>query len=128
MTRRLRFSALCLPAACFALVGCAGGKAARSYGMAVHGDPQHGKELINAYGCGACHIIPGVRGARGLFGPPLTLFADRTVIAGELPNMPDNLLRWIQNPPAIEPKTAMPDLGVSQTQAEDIAAYLYTLR
>jgi cytochrome c len=91
------------------------------------GNPQQGKQLIRAYGCGACHRIPGIRTARGLVGPPLTLYGRRTVIAGELPNTPDNLIRWIQHPKAIEPHNAMPDLGLTRQQAADIAAYLYTL-
>jgi len=56
------------------------------------------------------------------------LFAERTMVAGEIPNTPENLVKWVQNPPSIEPNTAMPDLGLSESQAQDIAAYLYTLR
>jgi hypothetical protein len=52
----------------------------------------------------------------------------RTIIAGELPNTPANLKAWIMNPVEIEPGTAMPNLGVTDGQAHDIAAYLYTLR
>jgi cytochrome c1 len=37
-------------------------------------------------------------------------------------------VRWVKNPPAVEPGTAMPDLGLNDGQAYDIAAYLYTLR
>jgi cytochrome c1 len=55
-------------------------------------------------------------------------FSRRTMIAGELPNSPDNLVRWLRNPKAVESGTAMPDLGLSDDQAHDIAAYLYTLR
>ena len=91
------------------------------------GDPDAGKQLIANYGCGACHTIPGVRGADGLVGPPLIKFARRTYIAGEVPNTADFLIRWIEVPQAIEPGTAMPNLGVSEGQARDIAAYLYTL-
>jgi cytochrome c1 len=61
-------------------------------------------------------------------GPPLILFGERTMIAGELPNTPDNLVRWLENPQMIENGTAMPDLGLTVDQAYDIAAYLYTLR
>jgi cytochrome c len=92
------------------------------------GDPQQGKEAAVAYGCGTCHVIPGIRQARGLVGPPLGMFARRTYIAGEAPNTPDRLIRWIQAPQSIEPGTAMPDLGVTEQQARNIAAYLYTLR
>jgi cytochrome c1 len=49
-------------------------------------------------------------------------------VAGEVPNTPRFMVRWIENPQAIEPGTAMPNLGVSDAQARDIAAYLYTLR
>jgi cytochrome c1 len=117
------FFLLCLP-----LEGCTGGNVERSYAVQVNGNPRHGKDLIQAYGCGACHIIPGVRTARGLVGPPLILFGERTMIAGELPNTPDNLVRWLQNPSMVESGTAMPDLGLTADQAYDIAAYLYTLR
>ena len=50
------------------------------------------------------------------------------MIAGELPNSPPNLVRWLLNPPSVEPGTAMPDLGLTDQQAHDIAAYLYTLQ
>ena len=110
------------------MAGCTGGQAKPAYSMASIGNVQHGKELIRAYGCGACHIIPGIHAARGLVGPPLLYFSQRTMIAGELPNTPANLVRWIENPKEVEPKTAMPDLGLREDQAYDIAAYLYTLR
>ena len=113
---------------CLAFEGCTGGQTKPSYSISSIGNAQHGKELIRSYGCGACHIIPGVRSARGLVGPPLFDFSERTMIAGELPNTPPNLARWLENPKNVEPKTAMPDLGLSPDQAYDIAAYLYTLR
>lgn len=119
---------LALLAACVAMGGCTGGKVARAYTVAVNGNPQRGERLIEWYGCGACHTIPGISSAQGVVGPPLFFFGRRTMIAGELPNTPANLERWIENAPAIEPKTAMPNLGVGDEQARDIAAYLYTLR
>lgn len=88
---------------------------------------ERGRELIRHYGCGSCHTVPGVRGADGLVGPPLTRFRDRGFIAGRLTNTPENLARWIADPQGVDPETAMPDLGVSRAQAEDIAAYLHTL-
>lgn len=115
-------------AICFTLAACTGGTSSGSYSIATGGNARRGKQLIGSYGCGACHIIPGIRSARGLVGPPLYDWGERTIIAGELPNTPDNLVRWIENPKAIEPRNAMPDLGLSKEQATDIAAYLYTLR
>jgi len=92
------------------------------------GDPDAGKAAIVAYGCGACHSVPGVRGANGLAAPPLIHFARRSFIAGEASNTPSNLIRWIRAPESIEPGTAMPNLGVTEGGARDMAAYLYTLR
>jgi cytochrome c len=72
------------------------------------GDPERGQVALDGFGCGACHVIPGVRAARGMVGPPLTGFARRSYIAGQLVNSPDNLVRWIAYPQAVEPGTAMP--------------------
>jgi cytochrome c len=92
------------------------------------GNARNGRNYMEAAGCGSCHMIPGVVNARGMVGPSLEHFAQRSFIAGEVPNTADNLVKWIVNPPSIEPKTAMPVLGVTPTQARDIAAYLYQLR
>lgn len=105
---------------------CVGGKEARAYAVYSGGDPQRGAQVINMKKCGSCHVIPGINGAAGLVGPPLASFARRTYIAGEVANTPDNLVRWVMNPQAIEPHTAMPNLGLTQRQAHDVAAYLYT--
>jgi cytochrome c1 len=109
------------------LGGCMGGQQTRMVSVAFPGNPHQGKKLIVSYGCGSCHTIPGVYQARGVVGPPLYFFGRRTMIAGELPNTPQNLVRWLKNPPAVEPGTAMPDLGLNQDQAQDIAAYLDAL-
>jgi cytochrome c len=124
----MRMALLLLPAACFFAAGCTGGAAVQPYPVEVYGNSQHGKELIGEKGCGSCHTIPGIYTARGAVGPPLFFFSRRTMIAGELPNSLENLVRWIRDPKAVEPGTAMPDLGLSDQQARDIAAYLYTLR
>lgn len=91
-------------------------------------DPAIGRQLIQDNGCGNCHTIPGVRGARGTVGPPLTEFAARDFIAGKFENRPDNLVAWIMNPPKLDPGVAMPDLGITEEEARHISAYLYTLR
>ncbi|HEX8231888.1 MAG TPA: c-type cytochrome [Caulobacteraceae bacterium] len=94
----------------------------------THGDPETGRALIQSHGCGGCHQIPGVTGARGKVGPPLKGISGRAFIAGRLENTPDNLMHWIDDPKAIDPRTAMPDVGVDDAEARDIAAYLYTLK
>jgi cytochrome c2 len=91
--------------------------------------PDRGQEALRSrYGCGACHVIPGVPGAQGQVGPPLTQFARRSLIAGRLPNTAENLVAWIRTPQDFEPGTGMPNLGVGEADARDMAAYLYTLR
>jgi cytochrome c len=49
-------------------------------------------------------------------------------VAGVLANTPDNLIQCIRNPPDVDPRTAMPNLGIGEPDARDIAAYLYTLK
>lgn len=92
------------------------------------GDSDRGKAALVAYGCGSCHSIPGVGSARGLAAGPLSAFAERAYVAGVLPNNADNLVAWIVNPQSINAATAMPNLGVRESDARDMAAYLYTLR
>ncbi len=92
------------------------------------GDPARGQAALLGYGCEACHTIPGISGTTASVGPPLTQFALRRFVAGELPNTPENVIKWIMDPQGVEPGTAMPNLNVNQAAARDIAAYLYTLR
>lgn len=95
---------------------------------AAPGDARRGATLIAQYGCGGCHEIPGVTGARGLVGPPLNNIGARTIIAGLLPNTPENLARWIATPQSLVPGNAMPNMEIKNDEARDIAAYLYRLR
>ncbi|MBV8892379.1 MAG: c-type cytochrome [Acidobacteria bacterium] len=99
-----------------------------AYILTGGGNARAGREVIRNYGCNACHTIPGVPGARGLVGPPLAGIGDREYLAGELPNTPANMMRWIEHPHRIEPHTVMPEMNVSEQDSRDIAAYLYTLR
>jgi cytochrome c1 len=110
------------------LMGCRGGRNTPPAEIVPGGDPRVGAQLIESYRCGACHTIPGIKDADGLVGPPLTRFARRTYVGGEAPNTPPNLVHWIVDPASIEPGTAMPALGLSEQQARNVAAYLYTLR
>lgn len=89
------------------------------------GDPQRAPALLIRYGCGGCHAIPGVPGADGRVGPPLGGLRGRVYIAGVLPNTAENLLRWLKDPPAHAPGTAMPPTGITEAEARDVAAYLY---
>lgn len=113
-----------------ACIGCAN-KAAQAEQIAqasTGGSAARGIAAISHYGCGSCHTIPGVSGAFGRVGPPLTGIGSRFYVAGVLQNTPANMVKWIENPPAIDEHTVMPKLGVTHQDAIDIAGYLYTLR
>jgi cytochrome c len=94
----------------------------------IPGDAERGKQLIGQYGCVACHNVPGVKGPRGMVGPPLEHIASRTYLAGKIQNSAPAMTQWLQNPQAMDPNNAMPNLGVTPKDAEDITAYLYTLK
>lgn len=123
--RRALSVAAALVAGALVVAGC--GDDFRPTRVVPGGSASVGEELIGAYGCGSCHEIPGVRGADGTVGPPLTKFGRRQFIAGQLANTPENLIRWITDPKGVEPGTAMPDLGVTEDEARNIAAYLESL-
>jgi cytochrome c2 len=90
------------------------------------GDPTRGEAMFIEYGCGSCHAVQNVRTATGNVGPPLDGIATRVIVAGHLANNPANMEHWIRDPQQVSPGTAMPDLQVSQGDARDITAFLYT--
>ncbi len=92
------------------------------------GNVVNGKQLVQQYGCTSCHDIPNVTGAHGMVGPSLEHLAARPIVAGKLPNTPDNLINYLQNPQSADPANAMPNLGLTPEQSRDIAAFLYTLK
>ena len=112
-----------------AAAACGSGHAAEQEAAALTGgNVAEGRAAIRAYGCGSCHHIKGVGGAEGTVGPPLEGIGSRSFIGGVLPNTPGNMIRWIQDPRGLDSLTAMSTLGVSESDAHNIAAYLYTLK
>lgn len=91
------------------------------------GNAPRGLASMKRYGCGSCHNAEGLPRLAPGIAPPLESLTSRAYIAGVLENKPENLVRWIVNPPAIDPLTAMPVVGVTEFDARDIAAYLYSL-
>jgi mono/diheme cytochrome c family protein len=92
------------------------------------GSAEAGRRALDQYACTTCHAIPRVTGATKHVGPPLGGIASRSYIGGALANTHANMVRWLQSPPRVKPGTAMPDLGVSEQDAHDLAAYLATLK
>jgi cytochrome c2 len=101
---------------CVALAGCTEAK------------PEAGKLLLRQYGCGTCHEIPGVAAAKGRVGPSLEGVGRRVYLAGRIANTPENMAHFIREPQAVDPRTAMPDMQVTEAHARDMVAYLYTLK
>lgn len=125
--RREGLAALLLFVICTA--GCRGDdRRYREAAIVTGGNPANGPAAIGKYGCGSCHTIPNVQAANGTVGPPLSGIASRGYLAGRLPNSPDNMVRWIQHPQQVEQGTVMPEMGVTDIDARDITAFLYTLR
>jgi mono/diheme cytochrome c family protein len=91
-------------------------------------DPARGAKALKQYGCVACHAIPGQVGPEARLGPTLHGIGSREVLGGVLPNTPGNMVRWLRDPHAFSPDSAMPALGVTERDARDIAAYLGKLR
>ena len=121
---------------CFAVLSCIGaGVFIAQQRMAERteaplgylGSPQRGRALLSAHGCPACHLVPG-SALQGMVGPPLTGMGSRSYIAGRFPNARIDMEQWIRRPQEMKPGTAMPDLGVSERDARDMASYLATLR
>jgi cytochrome c2 len=95
---------------------------------ASSGDPQAGRTLLIAKGCGACHTARGVPEASGTIGPTLNGVGSKAMIAETIPNTPENMKRWITSPNTIKPGTMMPPLGLSDKEADDLVAFLETLK
>jgi cytochrome c len=92
------------------------------------GEPNRAADAMRRLGCFSCHDIPGIAGAQGRVGPPLTHMASRAYIAGVMPNTAENLILWIRWPQGILPNSGMPNMGASEAESRDIAAYLLSLQ
>ncbi|MBV9502030.1 MAG: c-type cytochrome [Acidobacteriaceae bacterium] len=112
----------------FVLASCGRNDAEHIAEVTTGGNIHRGAAAIERHGCGSCHVIPGISGATGLAGPPLAGIGSRIYVAGVLQNTPSNLMRWIENPKAVDEKTVMPNMGLTDQEARDIAGYLYTLK
>jgi cytochrome c2 len=115
-----------LATACFA--ACKPSGATNRWASEVTGgNPEHGKKAIGRHGCAACHTIDGIS-SEAMVGPPLTRMAARSYVAGSRQNTAANLIQFIQHPHIVRKDTAMPELGLTDREARDIAAYLYTYK
>jgi cytochrome c2 len=86
--------------------------------------PWTGKSVIAGRNCTKCHAIPGFSAA-GSTGPSLKGVAWRDTIAKGRRNSLPELAKWLQQPSKYTPETDMPDTKLSETEARQVAGYLY---
>jgi cytochrome c oxidase subunit 2 len=87
-----------------------------------------GLQIYQSQTCGNCHAITGL-GSTARVGPNLTHVASRpTIGGGVLTNTPQNMFRWLQNPPAVKPGVSMPNYRFSSDDLQALTAYMESLR
>ncbi|MDE3089274.1 MAG: cytochrome c oxidase subunit II [Chloroflexota bacterium] len=92
------------------------------------GDAAKGEKLFLNGACIGCHTVNGTK-AQGKVGPNLTHLASRQRFAGASFELtPDNLKKWLANPPALKPGTLMPNLNLSPADIDALVAYLTSLK
>lgn len=95
----------------------------------LEGKALEGEKIVMNYGCNVCHAIPGTDGPQGSLGPSLAGVASRPTISfGKVENTPENLAQFVQNPASLHPQSSMPPTGLSDVEAESVAAFLMTLK
>jgi cytochrome c oxidase subunit II len=84
-----------------------------------------GEKLFSSKGCIACHSLQAVNAPKGMVGPNLANVGARLYIAaGTLKNTDENLARWIRDPQGIKKGVLMPSLGLTEADAQALAAFL----
>lgn len=87
-----------------------------------------GAALFQRLSCAGCHTVRGTS-ATGEFGPDLSDFGQRRTIGALVAdNTPANLGRWIVDAPHMKPGVKMPPVPLSNSQRDDIVAYLESLK
>ncbi|MGE3268174.1 MAG: cytochrome c family protein [Chloroflexota bacterium] len=93
----------------------------------VTGDPVEGRRLFSRTGCAGCHTVNGTLTSTGVAGPNLSHVVLRPTLAGDaIPMTPQTLARFLRDPSAVKPGTAMPNVGLTVQEAEHLVAYLYS--
>jgi cytochrome c oxidase subunit 2 len=87
-----------------------------------------GRAVFESLSCVNCHAIRGTH-AIGKFGPDLThLMSRQTIGSGVLPNTPENLRAWVDDPQQSKPGCLMPSMKLTKPQLDSVMAYLETLK
>lgn len=94
------------------------------------GNPERGRELMDQKACTSCHAFSGVPAFSS--GEPAPAQSELGRSAALAPDLRftrerfrrDRLLAWLLDPKSIKPDTRMPNFGLSEVDARDIAAYV----
>jgi mono/diheme cytochrome c family protein len=88
------------------------------------GNADNGKKIISQVGCLGCHGVDGLEDqsnkVKAYAGPWLTGLGSKV--------QPDWLVTWLKKPSHYQEDTIMPSLRLSDSEANDIATYLLSLR
>ena len=86
-----------------------------------------GARLFRERTCVQCHAVRGTEPAAQV-APDLTHFASRKLIGGGVqPNTSGDLYVWLKYPQVMKPGCHMPSLRLTDSEAEDLAAFLEEL-
>ena len=89
---------------------------------------KQGRMVFLKQSCVNCHRIRGVAD-RGTYAPDLThLMSRETLASGMIPNTPENLRKWVDNPQQFKRGCLMPAFGLSDRDAGLMVNYLETLK
>jgi cytochrome c oxidase subunit II len=87
-----------------------------------------GRAAFEGNACANCHTVSGTS-AHGVFGPDLSHVGSRATIgSGAVPNTPENLRAFIDDPAHYKPGALMPAMHLNQHDLDAITHYLTTLR
>ena len=82
----------------------------------------------NKPACASCHTVAGTEAA-GRTGPNLSHVFSRTTFAGAVfDTTPENLTKWLKDPPGEKEGSVMPNLGLTDDEIRALVAYLETLK
>jgi mono/diheme cytochrome c family protein len=88
------------------------------------GSVQRGEELVESLGCKGCHVITETDREVRQSDVPYDIAPELTKIGSKINR--DWLFAWIKNPKQYHPQTTMPSLRLTDSEAQDITAYLMT--
>lgn len=91
-------------------------------------DASAGKTVFETNACISCHTIAGTV-ATGRFGPDLTHLASRdTIASGSVPNTPENIRTFVDNPAHFKPGVLMPPMHLNDHDLDLVTQYLTSLK